>query len=194
MRRTFLWPALVVLPLLTAAPSIHAETTLKAGAFTPAQEAPNFSLRGTDGLELTLSQLRGHVVLLVFGFTNCPAVCPTTLATLAQTRQTLGAMGGRLRVIFITVDPERDDLEVMRKYLAAFDANFIGGTGAPDQLAKIWANYGVTAIKVTTAYGYGIDHSSSVYIIDAVGKLRGMMPFGRTVEDYTHDVKLLIGE
>jgi protein SCO1 len=97
-------------------------------------------------------------------------------------------------VIFVTVDPERDDLEKMRNYVAAFDQSFIGGTGTPDQLANIRTNYGVTAIRVAPGAHYGMDHSSSVYLIDAVGLLRGMMPFGRPVEDYIHDIKLMIGQ
>ena len=195
MRRWALWLSLVVLPLLAAATSADAETSFKAGVFSPARDAPDFSLRRSDGSEITLSQLRGHVVLLVFGFTNCPVICPTTLATLAQARQELGAVAEKLKVIFVTVDPERDNIEMMRNYLASFDHSFLAGTGTPDQLATIRADYGVTATKEKTggAY-YGMDHSSSVYLIDAVGKLRGMMPFGRSADDYIHDVKLLIRE
>jgi protein SCO1/2 len=191
-RRSVLWLSLVVLSLLAA--SADAEMTLKAGVFSPPREAPNFSLRGSDGSEITLSQFRGHVVLLVFGFTNCPAVCPTTLATLAEVRQNLGAVAEQLQVIFVTVDPERDNPETMRNFLAAFDHSFIGATGTPDQLASVRTNYGVTVTKVKTGADYGIDHSSSVYLIDAAGNLRGMMPFGRPADDYVHDVKLLIGE
>ena len=194
MRRSVLWMSLIVLPLLAVAAPVGAEIKLKAGAFSPSREAPNFSLRGSGGSEISLSQFRGRVVLLAFGFTFCPEVCPTTLATLAQVRQELGAVGKQLQVIFVTVDPERDDVETMRNYLSAFDDSFIGGTGTPDQLANIRTNYGVTAIKVSTGDYYGMDHSSSVYIIDAVGALRGMMPLGRPAEDYIHDVKLLLTE
>lgn len=193
MKRWILWLSLVVLPPLAVATSVGAEPKFKAGVFNPAREAPNFSLRGTHGSEITLSQFRGQVVLLTFGFTSCPLVCPTTLATLAQVRQDLGDAAKQLKVIFVTVDPERDDLDGMRNYLASFDRTFIGGTGTPEQLATIRTNYGVTAIKDEKAGShYGIDHSSSVYLIDAAGKLRGMMPFDRPADDYVHDVKLLI--
>ena len=137
MRRSFLWLSLIVLPLLAAAAPVGAEVKLKAGAFSPAREAPNFSLRASDGSEISLRQFRGRVVLLAFGFTFCPEVCPTTLATLAQVRQDLGAVGKQLQVIFVTVDPERDDVETMRNYVAAFDDSFIGGTGTPDQMANV---------------------------------------------------------
>ena len=185
-----LW--LLILALPAAAAPVGAETALKAGAFTPARDAPDFSLRGSDGSQFTLSQYRGHVVLLVFGFTNCPAACPTTLAMLAQVRQKLGAAARQLQVVYVTVDPERDGTDVMRSYLAVFDNSFIGGTGKPDELAKIRSNYGVTATKVKMGDSYAMDHSTSVYLIDTAGKLRGMMPFGRPMDDYIHDVKLLI--
>lgn len=195
MKRWILWLALAGLPFLAVASSVDAEPKFKAGVFSPAREAPEFSLRGSDGSEVTLHQFRGQVVLLTFGFTSCPLVCPTTLATLAQARQELGTVAERLKVVFVTVDPERDDLESMRNYLAAFDSTFIGGTGTPEQLATIRINYGVTAIKDEKAGShYGIDHSSSVYLIDAAGQLRGMMPFGRSADDYVHDVRLLIGK
>ena len=194
MRRTLLGLLLVVLPMLAAAAPAPAEIRLKAGAFSPAREAPNFSLRGSDGSVITLSQFRGHVVLLAFGFTFCPEVCPTTLATLAEVRKDLGALAKQVQVVFVTVDPERDDVETMRNYLAAFDDGFIGGTGTPDELASIRTNYGVTAIKVKEGDDFGFDHSSSVYLIDAVGKLRGMMPYGRQAEDYVHDINLLLAE
>lgn len=195
MRRCILWLSLVVLPLLAGATVACAEPKLKAGVFEPAREAPNFSLRGSEGSELDLSTFRGNVVLLAFGFTNCPQICPTTLATLAEARQELGPLADRLKVIFVTVDPERDDLETMRSYLAAFDNSFIGGTGTPEQLARVRTEYGVTATKVDTSVAYyGMDHSSSVYLVDPAGRLRGMMPYGRQASDYAHDVKLLMSE
>ena len=194
MRWSLFWLSLIVMPLLAAAAPVGADIKLKAGTFSPAREAPDFSLRGSDGSEITLSHFRGRVVLLSFGFTFCPEVCPTTLGTLAQARQDLGAAAKQLQVIFVTVDPERDDVETMRNYLAAFDDSFIGGTGTPDQLANIRANYGVAATKLKEGDDVGFDHSSSVYLIDGVGKLRGMMPYGRQAEDYVHDVKLLLAE
>ena len=169
-----------------------AEQALKAGVFIPPRQAPDFSLRGSDGAVLSLSAYRGKVVLLVFGFTNCPAICPTTLAVLAQVRQKLGASAKQLQVLFITVDPERDSAGQIRKYLAAFDHSFIGGTAQHEQLAAMRKNYGVTANKVTMGNSYGVNHSSSVYLIDATGKLRAMMPFGHTADDYVHDVQLLL--
>ncbi len=167
-------------------------TSLKAGVFTPARLAPEFSLRGSDGAELKLSRYRGKVVLLAFGFTHCTEVCPVTLAVLAKARKQLGATGSELQVVYVTVDPERDDAERMRKYLSSFDATFIGGTGMAEQLTAVRKNYGIVANKVASAGGYSVDHSSSVYMIDREGKLRAMMPYGHSAEDFVHDVKLLL--
>ncbi|HTE14403.1 MAG TPA: SCO family protein [Burkholderiales bacterium] len=167
-------------------------TGLKAGVFSPPRLAPEFSLRGSDGAELKLSRYRGKVVLLAFGFTHCSEVCPVTLAVLAQARKQLGVAGNEMQVVYVTVDPERDNAEYMRKYLSGFDTTFIGGTGLPDQLAAVRKNYGVVANKVASAGGYSVDHSSYVYLIDRRGNLRAMMPYGHSAGDYVHDVKILL--
>ena len=165
--------------------------TLRAGAFDPPQGAPEFSLRGSDGSEVTLARYRGKVVLLTFGFTHCAAVCPTTLATLAQARSRLGESADSVQVIFVTVDPARDDAAHMRNYLAAFDPGFIGATGAPDALAAVREKYGVTAVRHGTGPDYAMAHTSSIFLIDRDGKLRAMMPFGHDASDFVHDIELL---
>ena len=169
---------------------------LKAGVFEPPVMSPEFSLRGSDGAELTLGRYRGKLVLLVFGFTNCPEVCPTTLATLAQARQALGAQAGAVQVVFVTVDPERDDPAKMKAYLAAFDPSFVGGTGKPEALAGVRKNYGVVAAKIAgpAPDNYGMNHSTSVYLIDRSGRLRAMMPYGHEAKDFVHDIKLLLAQ
>jgi protein SCO1/2 len=167
---------------------------LKAGVFEPAHLAPEFSLRGSDGAELGLARYRGKLVLLVFGFTHCPEVCPTTLATLAQARRSLGPAAEGVQVVYVTVDPERDDLERIRKYLAAFDTGFIGGTGKPEALAAMRKQYGVVAQKLEKpgVENYGMNHSTSVFLIDREGRLRAMMPYGHEAADFVHDLKLLL--
>ena len=170
-----------------------APALMKAGMFSPAREAPDFALRGSDGAALSLGAYRGKVVALVFGFTNCAAVCPTTLAVLAQARAKLGpAAAKQVQVVFITVDPERDSTERMRGYLAAFDRGFIGGSGRTEELASVRKHYGVTAEKVKMGDSYAMNHSSSVYLIDAAGKLRAMMPYGHAADDYVHDIQWLL--
>lgn len=172
---------------------IEAAPALKAGVFEPPSKAPEFSLQGSDGSELKLARYRGKLVLMVFGFTNCPEVCPTTLATLAQARAQLGADAAQVQVVYVTVDPERDDLVRIRNYLAAFDKSFIGGTAKPETLATLRKQYGVVAEKLATKDGrYGMNHSTSVYVIDREGRLRAMMPFGHAAKDFVHDLKLLL--
>ncbi|HEY2396846.1 MAG TPA: SCO family protein [Rudaea sp.] len=179
--------------LLSCATSLRADdaSTLKAGVFEPARAAPDFTLHGSDGSALKLSRYRGKVVLLGFGFTSCTAVCPITLGTLAAAHKKLGAQGGDLQVVYITVDPERDDAARLKKYLAAFDATFIGGTGSEAQLAAVRKDYGIAAEKVAGPDG-SYTHSSFVYLIDREGRLRALMPFGHPAEDYIHDLKILL--
>lgn len=181
--------------LASVPPAIAALPALKAGTFDPPSAAPDFSLKATDGQPLTLARFRGKTVLLVFGFTHCPEVCPTTLATLAAARKQLGADAAAVQVVYVTVDPERDDLAHMKAYLAAFDPTFVGGTGSSAELQPVFKKYGVDAKKVPTAGGgYGMAHSSSIYLIDREGKLRGLMPYGHDAADFVHDARVLAGK
>ena len=165
---------------------------LMAGEYDPPRPAPEFTLVGSDGSEVTLAEHRGKVVLLTFGFTYCAAVCPTTLATLAQARGRLGDKADAVQVIFVTVDPQRDDAAQMTPYLAAFDPSFIGATGEPAALAEVREAYGVTAVKEGTGPGYAMAHTSSIFLIDGAGRLRAMMPFGRDAADFAHDIEILL--
>ena len=184
----------LLLPLLCCTMVAAADngTPLIAGVFSPQRLAPDFSIRGSDGGELKLSRYRGKVVLLSFGYTSCTAVCPVTLAVLAQAHKKLGALGGDLQVVYVTVDPERDDAERMRKYLTAFDPSFVGGTGTAAQLAAVRQNYGISATKIPTPDGYMMSHTSYVYLIDRNGYLCALMPFGHLPDDYVHDVSVLL--
>ena len=171
-----------------------AAPALRAGVFEPPRAAPEFSLRGRVGAELNLARFRGKVVLLSFGFTHCAAVCPITLATLAEAKKGLGKSADAVQVVFVTVDPERDDAARLKAYVAAFDAGIVGATGTPEALAAMRRSYGVTARKVATGDGHVFDHSSSIYLIDRAGKLRAQMPYGRSAGDFVHDVKLLLAQ
>ena len=165
---------------------------LMAGEYDPPRPAPEFTLAGSHGSDVTLAEHRGKVVLLTFGFTYCAAVCPTTLATLAQARGLLGDKADAVQVIFVTVDPQRDDAAQMSPYLAAFDPSFIGATGEPAALAEVREAYGVTAVKEGTGPGYAMAHTSSIFLIDGAGRLRAMMPFGRDAADFAHDIEILL--
>jgi protein SCO1/2 len=166
-----------------------ADDTLIAGVFEPPRAAPELALRGSDGAELRLDRYRGKVVILGFGFSSCPDVCPTTLAALAVARKKLGADAERLQVVYVTVDPERDDAARLREYLKHFDSTFIGGTGTPEQLAAVRDQYG---IAVGQRPGNQFSHSSFTYLIDRTGSLRALMPYGHSSDDYAHDVRILL--
>jgi protein SCO1/2 len=165
-----------------------ADGKLKAGTFEPPRAAPDFTLKGSDGTDLRLSRYRGKVVALGFGFTNCPEICPTTLATLAKARRKLGATADGMQVVYVTVDPQRDSPQQMRAYLKGFHPSFVGATGTAQELAKVRSEYGVAASKA----GNGFDHSSFVYLIDREGRLRALVPYGRSADDIAHDVAILL--
>lgn len=183
----------LLLPLLAAAAATAAgDAELRAGAFDPPRSAPDFSLRGSDGAELRLSRFRGKVVVLGFGFTSCPEVCPTTLAVLARARKALGEQARDLQVVYVTVDPDRDTAERLREYLGGFDPTFVGGTGSAEELAAVREGYGVAAARIASGAGAGFSHSSFTYLIDRDGALRALMPYGASAEDYAHDVRVLL--
>lgn len=190
--------AFALLPLLllvTTAVSAADNATFKAGVFNPPRQAPDFALRGSDGSELRLGRYRGKVVVLAFGFTHCPEICPTTLATLVEARRKLGAAADDVRIVFVTVDPERDDVARMKTYLASFDPTFVGATGTDEQLAAVRQGYGVVSEKKRSLFGETwFAHSSFTVLIDRAGDLRALMPYGRAPDDYVHDVRLLLGE
>lgn len=165
-----------------------------AGVFTPPRAAPDFQLQGSDGGTLQLSKYRGKVVVLAFGYSSCREVCPVTLAILAHARSKLGAAAADVQVVYVTVDPERDDVARMHQFLALFDHSFIGGSGRPAELAAVRKQYGISMTRHDTVDGYVIAHSSFVYFIDRHGMLRALMPFGHGVDDFAHDLKLLLQE
>jgi len=167
----------------------------RAGSLEPPRPAPDFTLKTADGDSFQLGRHRGDVVVIAFGYTFCPDVCPTTLAELAQVKAKLGPRARYLRVAFVTVDPERDVPERLRTYTRAFDPAFVGLTGTAAELAQVRRAYGVTAerrVVPGTAAAYLIDHSAFLYVVDPQGLLRLMIPFGTPVDDMTHDIQLLL--
>jgi len=183
---------LALLLALAASRAVAEDAALRAGVFDPPRPAPAFALAGSDGAPLTLDRFRGKVVVLAFGFTHCPDVCPTTLGVLARTRKELGPDAEAVQVVYVTVDPERDDAARMREYLAKFDATFLGGTGDEAALSAVRKEYGIAAEKTNVAGNPGVAHSSFTYLIDRAGTLRALMPYGHPAEDYVHDVRILL--
>lgn len=190
---------LLLLPLLLP-PSIGAAAPaaapqFKAGVFDPPRPAPDIALPASSGRPFKLSDYRGKVVVLEFGFSHCPAVCPTTLAALAEARRLLGPAARDVQVLFVTVDPKRDSAERLRSYLGQFDASFIGVTGSETQIAQLLGSYGISATRlpVPGSADYNMNHSSYLYFIDREGRQRALMPFGRPAADIAHDLAILLG-
>jgi protein SCO1/2 len=193
MRKSFFWSLLFVALWAPVRASATTGTEFKAGVFDPPRQAPEFALSGTHGRELRMSDHRGRIVVLGFGFTHCPEVCPVTLATLAAARKALGEAGGEVQIIWITVDPERDDAARLGAYVTAFDPTFIGGTGSEDELAAVRKDYGIAAAKVQEpGKPEGWSHSAFTYLIDREGRLRALMPYGHPAADFVHDLRMLL--
>lgn len=179
---------------MVAAAGAAGTPLLKAGVFDPPRQAPDFSLASSSGHELKMSDYRGKVVLLAFGFTSCTEVCPTTLNTFAVARRKLGPAAADVQVVYITVDPQRDVPARLAKYLGSFDPTFVGGTGTEDQLAAVRKSYGISAEKKKIGNDYTYAHSSFSYLIDRTGRIRALMPYGHSPDDYANDLTILLKE
>jgi len=153
-----------------------------------------FELQDTRGRVVSDRTLRGRPYAILFGFTRCPDVCPTTLSDLAQVKRRLGKDGERLQVIFITVDPERDSQAVLERYVPAFDPSFVALYGSAEQTAATAKEFKVFYQKVAgkTATSYSIDHTAGTYVIDREGRVRLFVKHGEGVEPLVADLKRLL--
>ena len=160
----------------------------------PYPVAADIELKQADGSTFRLSDLRGKVVALFFGYTSCPDVCPTTMAELNQALEKMGDQADQVQVLYVTVDPERDSPERVQQYVSQFNPTFIGLSGSEAELAKVWNDYGVfrEIVEGSSAAGYLVDHTARVTVIDQDGNLRLSFPFDTPVEDVVHDLKLLL--
>ena len=161
---------------------------------TGADYAKDFQLPDQDGRMRSLKDFQGKVVVLFFGYTQCPDVCPTTMTELAQVKKLLGADGDKLQVLFVTVDPDRDTPQVLKSYMANFDPGFIALRGAPDQLAAMAKDFKVYYKKTEgkTPTSYGMDHSAASYVYDPKGQLRLYTRYGSGTQGLASDIKLLL--
>ena len=163
---------------------------------TGADYARDFSLTDHNGQLRSLKDLRGKVVVVFFGFTQCPDVCPTSMQELAEVKAALGADGERLQGVFISVDPERDTLELLKAYMENFDPSFLALRPTPEQLPALAKDFKIYYKKVdgTTPTSYSMDHSAGSYLYDPQGRLRVYHRYGSGAEALTEDVRLLLGE
>ena len=149
-----------------------------------------------SGQQRRLQDFRGKAVVVFFGYTQCPDVCPTSLQELVEAKQLLGAEGERLQGIFVTVDPERDTAELLKAYVENFDPSFLALRGSPEQLAAVAKDFKIYYKKVpgSTPTSYTMDHSAGSYIYDTQGRLRVYYRYGSGAEALAHDVKQLLKE
>jgi protein SCO1/2 len=156
--------------------------------------AKGFTLTDHTGKQRTLADYKGKVVVVFFGYTQCPDVCPTTMADLAGVMQKLGPDAGKVQVLFITLDPERDTPQLLAQYVPAFDKRFVGLYGTPEQIAATAKEFKVFYAKVPgkDANGYTLDHTAGSYVFDRDGRLRLFIRSGQGQDTIVHDLKLLL--
>ena len=161
---------------------------------TGADYAKDFALTDHNGQSRSLKDFQGKVVVLFFGYTQCPDVCPTTMTELAEVKKLLGTDGDKLQGLFVTVDPARDTPEVLKSYMTNFDPTFLALYAAPEALAVLAKDYKVYYKKSEgkTPTSYTMDHSAGSYIYDTQGKLRLYTRYGSGAAAMASDIKLLL--
>jgi protein SCO1/2 len=161
------------------------------GSLIESQElAPDFTLTTQNAQTASLSDFRGKLVILYFGYTYCPDVCPATLAEVNKALDRLGEKAGEVQVVMITVDPQRDTPQKLSEYLAHFNPGFLGLTGSPEQIVQVAADYGIYYGKRagSQATNYLVDHTASLIVVDQDGYLRLIFPFGTPANDIAEDL------
>jgi len=168
----------------------------KAVDITGAEYARELSLTDAEGKPRQLSDFKGKVTLVFFGFTQCPDVCPSTLAELAAVKRELGKDGDRLQGVFVSVDPQRDTPEILKAYMASFDPSFVALRGTPEQTQAAARNFKVFYAQVPgkTEGSYTVDHTAGTYVFDTQGRVRLFVRYGSGAEALAHDLKLLLAE
>jgi len=170
--------------------------SFKAVDITGADYAKDVALTDADGKPRRLSDFKGQVVVVFFGFTQCPDVCPTTMLELAAVKKALGADGARVQGIFITIDPERDTAPLLKAYIDNFGAGFVALRGSAEETRAVAKHFKVFYAKVpgSTETSYTMDHTAGSYIFDAKGQVRLFTRYGTGAEALTHDLKLLLAQ
>ena len=199
MKRQFTFAIILslILVLLGACGSQELDPSQFKGTFLPTPiPAPDFALSNAAGDTVHLSDYEGEIVLLYFGYTFCPDVCPTTLYDLSMLTQSLEEQAGDIQVAMVTVDPQRDTLDKLGSYVTTFDPTFLGLSGDSAKLEAVWQAYGVYRAEnqVEGAAGYLVDHTARIYVIDPQGELRLTFPFGISWQAMADDLKHLMGE
>lgn len=199
MSRRYVTAAVIVVLAVMAAVFINVGSgdsyAYAGGEMKPAKPAAPIELLDQDGRPFSLNDYKGHVVLLYFGYTTCPDVCPTTLSDFSAVKDDLGDLASRVNFVMITVDPERDTADVLKKYLGFWDEGFIGVRGDRPQTDAVEAAYGVVATRVEypeSATKYLYDHTALIYVIDTKGNLKLSYPYGSDPALISKDLKHLL--
>jgi protein SCO1/2 len=166
----------------------------RGSVIDPAVPAPEITLFSSQGGEYRLDSKTGKFVLIFFGYTYCPDVCPTTLYEMKEIKARLKDKAENIEFVFITVDPDRDAQEQLTRYLASFDGSFFGLTGTTEQLEKVWKDYGVyrEIQETNNSLGYLVDHTSRLYLINSQGELMMTYLYETTLEEIVSDLNYLI--
>lgn len=198
MNRKYIWAGLSLTAMIAAAAiaiSIFFKPSYRGVSINPPYAAPDFELIDQRGDVFRLSDQRGSIVLLFFGYASCPDVCPATLSVLKQSLARLTEeQADQIKVVFITVDPSRDTSEMIQQYVEQFNPAFLGLSGSEESLSAVWSAYGVfREIGAPNENGfYQVGHTARVHVIDQDGNLHLSFPFGITIEDVVHDLKLML--
>lgn len=178
--------------VLAACQPPTAPVPFKGIDITGAAYGRDFHLPDADGAMRSLGEFKGKVVLVFFGFAQCPDVCPTALGRAIQVRKLLGADGDKVQVVFITVDPERDTPEVLREYMKAYDPSFIALRGNAEQLAATAKEFKVFFQRVPTKSSYTMDHTALTYAFDPTGRLRLALKHEQSAQEIASDLRNLL--
>lgn len=188
--------ALAACAALALAACGHDAPKFKGSDVTGSAFARDFALSDHTGKPRTLADYRGKAVVMFFGYTQCPDVCPTALATLAETMKQLGPDADRVQVLFVTVDPERDTAELLKEYVPAFDPRFAGLRGDAAQTEAVAKEFRILYQKVpgSTPETYTVDHSAGSFLFDPQGRLRVYEGHGQSPDVFAHDLRALLNE
>lgn len=193
--RSFVVPfAAAVLALGAGASRATSPSPPEAQAPAPEPPAPDFALQDPSGRTVRLADFRGKVVVVTFGYTNCPDVCPMTLTILAEATRALGDDARRVQVVFITVDPERDSAERLGRYAPAFHPSFLGLRGDAAATARAAESFDVEYRKQPGRIpeAYSVDHTAASFIVDPDGQLRLIVAYGRDADGFVGDIRHLL--
>lgn len=186
----------IIFPLVLVFNLLNCQSEHFRGSEMPADiTTTDFALTDQNGQPFTLSKQKGKVVLVFFGYTFCPDVCPMTLSNWTQIQNELADLSSEVKFVYITVDPERDTPQRLKDHLAVYSTQFIGLTGTQESLDSVYTAYGVYHDKNEATDGggaYFMSHTSSTYVFDRQGKWRLVLPYGTDIKDVVHDIKLLL--